>query len=208
MLTSFSTEEKQIRAVEKKWTNIKNIANPSRSVKMVAVKRNGSAIKYLGIRDRSLPEFQMAAYKSNPKSWRHFIQPTKAVLLEMLKDDLIIKNHDGFLHSEIELEVIRKRGELIRFVKLPSDDLKWEAVRQNPRAIRYIKDASSDMQHHVAALNPDNLRYVKKLDISVVYENYDKITDAGLAKRMHKRTQKRSVRTYLFFKFGSVHGFQ
>jgi hypothetical protein len=137
------SESVQLAAVQKDGYSIRFIKNPSEDIKLAAVHRYGYAINYIKNPSESV---QLAAVQQNGYSIQHIENPSEAIQLAAVKQNgysiQIIKNPS----EAVQLAAVHQFGYAIHYIKNPSEDIQLAAVQQNRYSILYIKNPSEAVQ--------------------------------------------------------------
>lgn len=141
--------EIQLKIVQKKGNNIKNIPSPSFDVQIEAVRQNGMAIRF--IKNPSI-EVQLEAINQNPNAIKYIHNPSK----------------------EIQIEAVQGRWELIKHITEPTNEAQNIAVEKNWRALEFIKNPSMEMVEKAITKNGVAIQYINNPDEDLLLEAIEK----------------------------------
>ncbi len=139
------TQSDQFQLIETCPANLKHIANPTRSVKLLALKVSGNALLWIDEQDE---EMQLIAINNKAENFRHCINPTRKVIET----------------------AIRKDGDLVMSIRNASYDLLSLALYSAPWRIEDDDNPSYKDQMIVAKNSPDHIKYIQNphLDVQIL----------------------------------------
>jgi hypothetical protein len=111
------SEEEQIKYVQEKYDNIKNIQNPSEAVQLAAVKQHSRAIYFI---ENPSEAVQMEAVSKDPGSIAFIKRPSEAV----------------------QMKAVQKKKYAILTIENPTENVQLAAIRKNIFIIFHIKNPS------------------------------------------------------------------
>jgi hypothetical protein len=196
------SEEEQIKYVQKKYDNIKDIKTPSERVQLAAVLKNPRAIIHI---DSPAVSVQTAVVKKNPELIQKIKNPAESVQLLALRLDPdvyfrinnpsekailevlpwghsledaveILKNKAS---KEFQKKAIEKLPTLIKYVEDPDEDLAWLAVRnsQDVGIMEHIKNPSKELQIYAIKKFPNAAEWIDSVDEDVFFYLADERPD-------------------------------
>ncbi len=134
------------------------IKNPTYEQKLSAVTRKGGTIQY--IKDPSA-ELINIAITQNPISISYLTKPSNNIILSAIRrNPRSVKVIINKIPRELQIEALKQKGQLIKYIKNPDAELVEISLQSDPRAIQYVKNPSIEAQVTAVRKSSSLIKYV------------------------------------------------
>lgn len=161
-------EELQLIAVRKNGTTIKYIKNPSFDVKKEAVINNALSIEYI---ENPEEEIQVLAVTALWNSIKYINNPTENTIKAALDSKGWAIQYINEPSKEQMIIAVEKDYDSIKYIKNPPIEVQLKAINNYWAAIKYINNPDLKVRRRAIELNPESIHYidfsVEELDIFI-----------------------------------------
>ena len=170
VLEVINNKPSDLGKVERDWTKIHNIKNPSEQVQIAAINQHPYAFEVI-LKKGIIPseQVQLAVVRENGYSIRFIIEkgitPSEQVQLAAVTKNGSVIEYIKNPSEAVKLAAVNGYGYAIKYINNPSEEVQLAAVRQAGRVIRYIieKGITPSEQVQLAAVtqNKNAIEYIK-----------------------------------------------
>lgn len=182
-------EEKNVlNKIKENPFGIADIKNPSEEMKLIAVKSNGLAYKYLSRNESH--EVKKTAILSNPlcveymedleddlailavknlwNSLKLIKNPSKKVIEEAVNTKGWALQYVENPWEELCISAVKKDYDAIKYINEPSEAIQLAAVNSYFGAIKFIKNPTIEVKRQSIRLNAESINYISSYDLDEV----------------------------------------